>query len=244
MLSILLLACMVALALGVILVDGVAAAGRRRRFDRFAKQFALDYWPTDPFGLIDHTFDLFNLADRARCENVISGEWQGVPVKMGDLWFAGPPTRTGPLPGEGALLGIMVSELRQLVQRRLRFSFAEVDLPSPVRHVAIVRRGAVGEAIATLLTGGLRFESERFNHTFDVRSDDAPYAFRFVDVGLMAWLLNSRSEFQGFEANGRRLLVYGRMRSPMALLPLLATAKEFRDHIPTSCFVSTHPGAR
>jgi hypothetical protein len=36
----------------------------------------------------------------------------------------------------------------------------------------------------------------------------------------------------GFEVAGNRVLVYGPTRRPTDLIPLLGTARSFRDHIP------------
>src|SRR5213594_3490956 len=62
--------------------------GRRRAaLFGFATRFGLDYARNDPFGLIDHRFDLFDRADGARCQNVVWGNWHGVDVKVGELRF-------------------------------------------------------------------------------------------------------------------------------------------------------------
>ena len=66
---------------------------------------------------------------------------------------------------------------------------------------------------------------------FRVRSGDREFAYRFVDAGIMLWLLGIGSRFPfEFEVRGFRLLVYG--RRPKNLLPLVATAKQFGDHVP------------
>ena len=66
------------LALSPLAAAAHRAAGkarRRRELFQFAVRFGLDYSPTDPVGLIDHTFDLFNLG--------------GLPIEMAFFGDAG-----------------------------------------------------------------------------------------------------------------------------------------------------------
>ena len=204
-----------------IAVAAMQAAGkgrRRREFLQFAGQSGLEYSPTDPIGLIDHTFDLFNLADAARCENVLWGEWNGVPVKAGELRF-GPSSR-----------GIQNG---QRASSRL-FSFAFTEVAAWLPHITI-RHDPLGGLAEDLGLRRIRFESEVFNRTFAVDCEDRQFAYNFVDVGLLQWLVSmaaaTRSQFC-FEARGNRLLVHCPRIKPDGLVPLLAMAQGFHDHIP------------
>jgi hypothetical protein len=209
-----------------------ASIGRRRAFASFAHDFGLDYYPTDLFALINHTFDLFNLGERARCENVLTGRWDGVDVKLADLWFAGPASSSSGAFGTTRSLALSATWFRQASQRALRFSFAIVEIPASVPHIVVARRGKVGSAVSSLELGRLRFESERFNRMFDVRTETREYAYAFVDVGMMQWLIEADRRVIAFEASGRHVLVYCTRRKPSALLPLLATAAHFSRRVP------------
>jgi hypothetical protein len=199
--------------------------GRRRALARFALQYGLEFAPTDLFGLIDHGFDLFNRGDRARCENVVWGEWQGVQVKSGELWFDTRSRDSWPLAsssgGDGSLL----------YRRDDPFSFAVVEVPAFLPHVSIRRRKGLADLGANLDPDDLKFESDRFNRTFEVHSGDREFAYKLVDAGMMLWLLGIADRFPfDFEVNGPRLLVYG--RRVKHLLPLIASAKQYADHVP------------
>lgn len=66
---------------------------------------------------------------------------------------------------------------------------------------------------------------------FRVRSEDREFAYRLIDARMMHWLLATEGRF-GFEIAGNTLLVHCPPLPPARLIPLLGTAKGFRDHIP------------
>jgi hypothetical protein len=209
------------LAIPVLVVAVYQAAGkgrRRRELFQFAARFGLDYSPTDPVGLIDHTFDLFNLGDGARCENVVRGEWNGVPVSAGELRFA--PTSRGLQSGQRASTKM--------------FSFAFTEVPAWLPHITI-RHDPLGRLAEGLDWRRIRFESEAFNRTFAIGCEDREFAYKFVDVRMLQWLLDAaqatRSSF-GFEARGNRLLVHCPRVNPNGLVPVLGMAQGFHDSVP------------
>src|SRR5439155_15663013 len=104
---------------------------RRRALARFAFNYRLQFSPTDPFGLIDRTFDLFNRGDRARCENVVWGPWQGVQVRTGELWFNAKQQ-------DDLLMPLQASTGASLFQRRSDpVSFAFVQMQAFTPHLSI-----------------------------------------------------------------------------------------------------------
>jgi hypothetical protein len=211
----------------IALASFVHNLGRRRALARFAFEYGFQFAPTDLFGLIDHGFDLFNRGDRARCQNVVWGEWQGIQVKSGELWFDSRSHDSWPLAGTNR------SDASFLYRRDDPFSFALVEVPAFLPHVSIRRRKGIVDLGAILDPNDLKFESDRFNRTFEVRSGDREFAYKLVDAGMMLWLLGIAARFPfEFEVNGPRLLVYGgRVK---LLLPLIATAKQYADHVPRS----------
>jgi hypothetical protein len=183
---------------GALVVVAVVAAarlgfaGRRRAALRtFANSFGLEYSPTDLFGLIDHRFRLFALADGARCSNVLWGNWHGAEVRVGELRFETDP------------------ELRRrdLWRSTRRFSFAVVDLDAWLPRLAI-RRDPLASVSESLLVDRLRFESDAFNRMYSVDCADLRFAYKFVDPRMMLWLQEMGETFRfDFEVNGDKALV-------------------------------------
>lgn len=65
-------------------------AKRRRRESllAFAERYGLEYSRTDPFAMpLSYGFRLFGMGDGRGCENVVSGLWEGLPVKEADYWY-------------------------------------------------------------------------------------------------------------------------------------------------------------
>lgn len=194
----------------------LSSARRRAGLSEFAGRFGLEYSPTDLFGLIDHRFGLFNQADRARCENVLWGNWHGTDLKVGELRFKGDPERNK--------IGLLRSTRR--------YSFAVVDLDAWVPRIAI-RHDPLASVSETLFLDRLRFESDAFNRTFRVECEDPRFAYKFVDARMMLWLQEIGETFPfDFEANGDRALVWCKRLAPLSLIPLFGAAKGLVDHIP------------
>jgi hypothetical protein len=85
------------IALIVVGVCGVVAVafirGSRGRRERrlvlagFAPQYGMQYSEDDPYGLPGHDFRLLHAGNRRGCQNVLSGQWQDLPVKEADYWY-------------------------------------------------------------------------------------------------------------------------------------------------------------
>jgi hypothetical protein len=153
--------------------------------------WGLDFSPTDPFGLIDHRFDLFGGADGARCENVLWGHWHGVEVKAGELRFK---------------TGLTNQNVDSKASSR-RYSFAVVHLEAWVPHL-VIRHDPLAALSEDLLLERLRFESEAFNRTYRVKCDEQHFAYASVDPRMMLRLLGLAEGFRfDFEVRGDRGLV-------------------------------------
>ncbi len=189
---------------------------RRKALSRVAHQFQLNYAPVDLLGLIDHTFDLFNVADSARSENVVWGTWKGVEIKAGELWFDS--GNRGPMQ---AAMGIAQ-----------HFSFAFVDVPAWLPHMKIERDPLRGVA-DDLGLDRIRLESDAVNRAYRVTCRDREFAYAFLDTRMMLWLLDvARHHPVEFEVNGRKLLVSMPLVRPGELPVLFGLAKGFRDRVP------------
>jgi hypothetical protein len=202
---------------------------RGRELDAFASQHGLDHYEIDPFALIDHAFDLFRLGERANCRNVVAGAWDGVEVRAAELWFDVPSRRSDSL---AALGGRSLWDLSQHRGRAFSFAMAEIDAALP--HIAIRRRGNLEIVTGGAEPGHLRFESDRFNHRYEVRCADPQYAWQFVDVGMMQWLVDMSDSKPALsvEAAGNRVLVSCARLRPSELGVLFRAARRFHDLVP------------
>ena len=209
----------VAIGLGLIILIGwYGYAKRKKRRQAFAllgTQLGLEYFPEDPFGLLSEPFALFDKGDGRGVENVLSGRWKDLDVRLFDYWYYEESTDSNGHTSK--------------TYYRFDCVVAPVDAACP--------RLVIGhENIGTWLAGALtfhdiQFESEDFNKEFNVKSPDKKFANDFVDARMMDWLLKSGEGFS-FEVDVDRLLCFHRQLKPMELVPLLGTAKAFRDHIP------------
>jgi hypothetical protein len=77
----------------------------------------------------------------------------------------------------------------------------------------------------------LRFESERFNEAFNVKSNDPRFATAFVDARMIEWLL-AHGRGCAFEVAGDRILVAHRRMDVEAIPTLLGTVAAFVAQIP------------
>ncbi len=189
---------------------------RRKALDRIARQFGLDFAPVDLLGLIDHSFDLFNIADSARSENVVWGTWKGIEVEAGELWFDS--GSRGPVQ---AALGIAQY-----------FSFAVVGIPAWLPHLKI-ERDPLASVADDLGLDRIRLESSAFNRAYRVTCADREFAYGFLDIRMMLWLLDVARQYPvEFEVRGRKLLVYMPRLKPGELPVVFGLAKGFRDRVP------------
>jgi hypothetical protein len=166
-------------ASGVAIVQLAAGTRRRAALRDFAERFSLDYSPVDAFGLIDHSFDVFNRADGARCENVLWGDWHGVEVMVGELRFEASAQRSR----------------RDLLETRRRYSFAVVEIDARLPHL-VIRHDPLAGLTESLLLDRLRFESDVFNRTYRVDCADQRFAYKLVDARMMLWLEEIAESFR------------------------------------------------
>ena len=206
-------AVLVALAVGS--VSAIRRRQRRLGVAGFARKFNFSHHPHDPFSLLwDYNFPLFEMGDGRGCENVVWGEWKGLPFRETDYWYYEEATNR-----------------KGNMRTYRRFNAVVIDIPAYLPRVTVSREG-----IGSLLASGIgwrdiQFESEDFNRTFEVRAEDPEFAFKLIDPGMMHWMLSTDDIF-GFQFYGSAILVWSRRLRPTELFPLIGTAKEMYDHIP------------
>jgi hypothetical protein len=206
----------------ILAVIGVAAAygfhrkqKRREALALFALHHRFEFARSDPFGLVGYPFRLMTLGDGRGCENVMWGTWQDLTVKEADYWYY---TESSDSDGRTS-------------RSYHHFSIVIADIESILPHVVVGRESALSRFADHLGFRDIEFESEQFNRAFQVKGADREFAYRLIDARMMRWLLASDGRF-GFEVLGNAVLVHGPPREPTELIPLLGTAKGFRDHIP------------
>ena len=216
---------MAALTIVVVVVALIALAWfsyawkRRRRMGlaSFAQKFHFEFEPRDPFNLLwDYNLPLFEMGDGRGTENVLWGEWDGVPFRETDYWYY---TKASSTSGDDPMKSYK------------HFNAVVIDVPAYLPKITIER-----ENIGTRLAGhvgakDIQFESGEFNRTFGVMSDDRAFAFKLIDARMMHWLLSTDERF-GFQCYAGAILAYTRRLKPAQLLPLIGTAKEMFDHSP------------
>jgi hypothetical protein len=207
--------------LGLVAIGAVAWFGylakqkRREAFALMAVQLGLLYSPEDPFGLLGEPFALFQKGDGRDVENVLSGTWQGLDVCLFDYWYYDESTDSK---GDSS-------------KTYYRFECVTVPVDAGCPRLSITHED-IGTKVANALSfHDIRFESEAFNRAFYVTSSDAKFANDLVDARMMDWLLQHAAGFC-FETAATGLLCYQRKAGPQELIPLLGTAKAFREHIP------------
>lgn len=196
--------------IALVLLRGRQERRRHARFTEFAAKHGLDYSPEDPFGLVDARFGIFRRAEEQRCMNVLSGRWKGLQMRYADYeyWVRGKRAQT-------SYRSILLFEL-------------PVDAP----QTAIRRENVLTRAADVAGVEDIDFESEEFNRTYRVSSEDPKFARALVDARMMAWLLDE-AKHSGFELRGSTVLIYYLLFSdPNDLDWFLDRAIGFRDHIP------------
>jgi hypothetical protein len=205
----------VVVAVAVIVVRFVLKQRRRDELGQFALANGLEYSPSDPFGLVDPSFRLFQQGDGRGCENVVWGPWHGLTITEADYWYYTESTDSN---------GSRTKTYHY-------FSVALADLDALVPYVRVEKENLLSVVTSHLGFHDIEFESEQFNRMFKVKSEDREFAFKLIDDRMMQWLLSTEGRF-GFEVRGGRFLVYSRKLPPTGLIPIFGTAAAFRDHIP------------
>ena len=182
--------------------------GRRRAADMaaFAKQVGLQFSAQDHMGLVDPALQIFRLGPLPTCANVMWGTWRGLSVVGCDLRYG-----REHVPDYWFSIGLV-----------------ELDPSMSLPALMIERGNPPGRDFASR---PIQFESEEFNRALHVWCKDREFAFRLIDPPMMEWLASTDSRF-GFQVGGRKLLVHSHRLPAEGLLPLIATAKAFHDHVP------------
>jgi hypothetical protein len=214
------------LEIGIFVLFGLVALGaaylayylkkkRRQELAAMAFQLGLEFSADDPFGCMSYPFALLGRGDGRGTENVMSGTWQGMPVREFDYWYYEESTDSN---GHRS-------------KTYYRFSCAVAEIEASCSHLVVDRENLLTAIADRIGLRDIEFESEDFNRAFNVKSKDRKFANDMLDARMMKWLLDTDSAFR-FEACGTWVLCYGKKRRPRELIPLLGTLRQFREHVP------------
>jgi hypothetical protein len=188
---------------------------RREELGAFALTHGLTFWADDPGGLIDIDFHLFGLGDGRGCNNVMGGEFQGVPVRQADYWYY-----TQSSDGKGG---------RSRTYHH--FSVAVTDIEAWLPPVRLERETAFTRLADHIGMHDIEFESDDFNRAWNVHGDDREFVFKLVDNRMMAWLQQA-ADGMCFEVCGPHVLVYSKRLAPPEVVNLLYAGKGFVGRVP------------
>jgi hypothetical protein len=208
-----------AIAIGVAVYSYHAKQKRREEFALVATQLGMEYWRTDPFGLLSEPFALFSKGDGRGIENVLAGNYQDVEAKAFDYWYYEESTNS-----QG-----------HRTKTYYRFNCVIVPIDAACSPMTIDNENLLTRLADALTFDDIGFESKEFNKTFNVKSSDKKFANDFVDARMMAWLLRY-GKGTSFEIMGDRLMCFRRKLAPMEIVTLLGLSKSFLDQVPRVVF--------
>jgi hypothetical protein len=191
---------------------------RRLALAGFAPQYGMQYSEDDPYDLPGHDFGLLNAGNRRGCQNVLSGQWQDLPVKEADYWYGTGNSFSDK--GYRRDFSIVIAELA-----------ATMPNISVVPYVLLREKAQFTWHVGRRDAHGISFGSEDFDREFKVTAPDKEFAARLIDPAMIQWLLSTGGQF-GFEIQGSELLVSCDQLPATGLVPLFDAASSFTGHIP------------
>lgn len=189
---------------------------RREGLHMWALKHGFTYSAEDAMALSKtYDFDLFGKGEKRGCENVLVGQWQGVPVIEADYWYY--TTSRSQNGGES--------------RDYERFSIVIAEIAAFLPRVRAERENVLTRLADHVGLPDIAFESDDFNRRFNVKASDREFAFKLVDARMMHWLLGAPHKVC-FEVNGTHLLLWSGRLDHARMPALLDTAKGFVDHVP------------
>ena len=208
-------ALVITIAIGLAVAQHLAKQKRREALAEFGFRRGMQFSHQDPYGLDELPFRLFGLGDGRGCENVLSGQWEGLPVKAADYWYYDEST----------------DSKGNRSRHHHHFSVVGPDLGAHLPQVGIEQENMLTRLADHLGFRDIEFESEDFNGRFQVRTADREFAFKLIDARMMAWLISTGGRF-AFEVSGDHLLVWTDRLDADRLVPFFMVTKGFVEQVP------------
>lgn len=190
----------------------------RRRIEEmalWATEHGFEFSHEDPHDLDRLDFHLFTLGDGRGCENVLTGTWEDMPVRLADYWYYDEDTN-----GKG-----------HSSRTYHRFSVMVTTIAAGLPHVRIGHETAFSRLADKLGFDDVQFESEQFNRRFRVHAKDRQFAYELLDARMIEWLLATAGP-HCYEVNGPWVLVHSKRLPPAKLTTLLHAGKGFVGKVP------------
>ena len=206
--------------IGLIAIGGVAISyylkqQRIKALAQSAQRLGLSFSAADTVGCLGFPFALLQKGDGRGTENVMWGTWQGIPLTEFDYWYYEESTD---------------SQGRRS-RSYSRFSCAVTEIDAACSALSLARENLFTRLADHVGLHDIEFESDDFNHAFNVKAGDRKFANDLIDARMMTWLLTVDGRFS-FEVAGRWVLASSRRLGATELGPLLETVRGFREHVP------------
>lgn len=212
-----------ALALGAYLQYRVRQA-RIAAVAAVARRIGFVFLQHDTDHVVDMPFGLFKRGDGRRVELVISGEHNGLPLRIFDYWYYDETSD-----GRGGRS-----------RSYHRFTCALLTLPAACPPLRITHEDFLTRLGDHLGLHDVELEYDDFNRRFRVKCNDQKFAFALLDGQMMQWLLDS-DHFECVEIVGPWALLAGGKADPARWLDLGTWLDQFHAHVPPVVYTTYPP---
>jgi len=188
---------------------------RRRELATAARQAGLGYLTEDPSWRLP-PYDLFREGDERGTEHHLIDTRSEKTARVFDYWFC----------------EITRDEHGKESRSYTRRTCALVEAGWLWPKLSITKEGILTRAAKVAGVRDIDFESEEFNRTFFVTSDDAKFAVAFIDAGMIDLLLGTKGRID-IEVEGRWVLCHmKRLKRGAEVAALLRFTQQLCAQIP------------
>ncbi len=219
----------VVLVVGIAVAGGLAYQQYRKKQARIqavmalARRVGFTFSIDDSDRIVDMPFGLFSRGDKRAVELVISGEHDGLPMRLFDYWY--------------------YDETSDSHGNRSRtyhyFTCGMVTIPAACPRLRLGHENFITRLGDHLGLHDVVFEYDDFNRRFRVKCDDQKFAFSLFDGKMMQWLLGA-DHFDSVEVDGPWVLLASPKIDPAQWLALGSWLEQFHRQIPAVVY-STYP---
>ena len=194
------------------LISQAAREKRRQGWMALGTHLGLTYSPGDD-RIETLPFDLLQRGDGRGIDHVLSGEHDGVDVRIFEFWY---------------YVTTYNGKTTTRTYHRFTCALAQVGLDAP--HITIDREGFLSRVADHMGFRDIEFESEEFNRAMNIRCGDRRFASYLIDARMMEYLLPL--DGWSFEVYGNRTLASCGRLAPADVDQALAAVLSFREKIP------------
>jgi hypothetical protein len=218
-----------ALVVGAIAVFGIWYAQYKARIARMnavaaiGSKFGFTFSAQDIDYIVSMPFALFSKGDGRGVENILSGEHDGIPMRLFDYWYYEETSD-----GRG-------NRSRQYH----RFTCGLATIPAACPRFQLGHENFLTRLGDHLGLHDVELEYDDFNRAFRVKCADQKFAFSLLDGQMMEWMLREDS-FAAVEVDGPWVLVAADRLPPAQWLTLGSWLEQFHRLIPPVVY-STYP---